>query len=244
MARDEPSTLTRQGRNAGASRTDPNLHRRQSTRKPSPQRASALHVAQSPKRTHNASRTHFRTARREAQSRPQSTGAATYTNLGPRYPRPAGLRRGVRSPSAHPRFAAAGHLLQLRAFFITKFNDVSHVHPGLHRCDGDSRSWMARHVDPCEPSRAVHPTTGAISGVHSRLYEGQWAPASSTRHATILCSHRANRPPDGAQPGMSRTASPHPGTGPQPRSSRRPRGSPCLAMNNRIQLITTSVQRY
>ena len=34
---------------------------------------------------------------------------------------------------AHPSFAAAGQLLQLRAFFITKFNDVSYVHPGLHR---------------------------------------------------------------------------------------------------------------
>ena len=52
------------------------------------------------------------------------------------------------------------------------------------------------------------------------------------------------KPPDGAQPGTSRTAWPHPRTGPQPRSPHRPRGSPCLALNKKIQSIIITVQRY
>ena len=93
---------------------------------------------------------------------------------------------------------------------------------------GDSRSWMARRVDPCEPSRAVHRTAGTISGVHSRLYEGQWTPAGSGRHAAVLCSYRACRSPDGAQPGALGTASPHAGTSPQPRILVAPDDLPTL----------------
>ena len=145
---------------------------------------------------------------------------------------------------ASPRLARAGQFLQLRAFLFVKLDDVSYVHHGLHQGDGDSRSWNAQRVDPCESTGAMYRTTRTISGVHSRLHQGQWAPSGPNRHAALLRRHRAERSPHATHPGAPRTPSPHSRTRPIPRSPRRSRGPSHLAMNSSIQSIIITMQRY
>ena len=145
---------------------------------------------------------------------------------------------------AHPRLARAGQFLQLHALLFVKRDDLSYVHHGLHHGDGDSRSWNAHRVVPCEFTGAIHRTTGTVSRVYSRLHEGQRTRSGPSRHAAILRRHRTERSPNATLPGAPRIPSPHSRTRPVSRSPRRSRGPSKLAMNDHIQSITTSVQRY
>ena len=144
----------------------------------------------------------------------------------------------------HPGLTRAGQLLQMRALFLAQVHDISYVHHPLQRYAGDSRAGTARRVDPPEPSRWTHLTTGIIDGIHPCLHDGQRTTARSGRPAVLLRGHCAERSPDDPRPGAKRAPSSHPRTGTQPRGPRHPRGPSTPETTEPFQSIKTSEQRY
>ena len=220
------------------------LHRRQSTRKPSSQRASALHVAQSPKRTHTPCLPAPTSAQRVAQRREppsEHRGCDPYKSGSPiPAPRASPRRaRQVRTRALPPRSTLATarvlhHQVQrwYRMFIPVSIGAMETVDHGWHAMSIPASPAVQFTERQGQYLAFIHAYT-KVNGRPPAQLDMQRFLQSPRQPSTRWCSawNVADcfaAPRD--RPAASKFSS--------------PRGSPCLAMNNRFQSITTSVQRH